>query len=441
MSTITVALGTSTPTSITVVATSTSMSPAANRRITSSFSSAGIRPCSTIDAQVAERSLDERGGDVGDGQRRPPRLVARRRRPAPPSRTPARRRSAGTPRRPGGRRPPPRGPAASPAPARPAAPAGTTVVWIGDAAGGQLAQGRDVEVAEHRHRDRSRDRRRGHDQHMRRCEAGLGASARPAARRRTGAARRRRPGRGRRTCTLSSSSAWVPTTIPAAPDAMSSRAAGARRGRHRAGQQRDPGAPSSPRRASRPRPAGRAWPRSPGGAGGEHLGRREQGRLATGVDDLEHRAQRHDGLARADLALQQPLHRVSRPSSAAMTSPISCWPAVSSNGSLASNLAARPPRGAAAGSAVERSAPASGAGPARSAGRTPRRTAAGRAPAAKSAGPAGWWISAQGLVVAGQAAAHVVRRQAAGPGPGRAPPAPSPTQAVSVRDGDAGDAG
>ncbi len=42
----TVALGTSTPTSITVVATRTSTSPAANACITASFSSGAIRPCS-----------------------------------------------------------------------------------------------------------------------------------------------------------------------------------------------------------------------------------------------------------------------------------------------------------------------------------------------------------------------------------------------------------
>ena len=43
---------------------------------------------------------------------------------------------------------------------------------------------------------------------------------------------------------------------------------------------------------------------------GEHLGGREQRRLAPGVDDAQHRAERHDGLAGADLALEQPVHRV-----------------------------------------------------------------------------------------------------------------------------------
>ncbi len=45
ITTIVEAFGTSTPTSITVVAISTSISPAANRVITESFSSAGSRPC------------------------------------------------------------------------------------------------------------------------------------------------------------------------------------------------------------------------------------------------------------------------------------------------------------------------------------------------------------------------------------------------------------
>ena len=43
---------------------------------------------------------------------------------------------------------------------------------------------------------------------------------------------------------------------------------------------------------------------------GEDLGGREEGGLSTAVDDLEHRPQRHEGLAGADLALEQPVHRV-----------------------------------------------------------------------------------------------------------------------------------
>src|SRR5262249_60945091 len=46
--------------------------------------------------------------------------------------------------------------------------------------------------------------------------------------------------------------------------------------------------------------------------GREHLGRSEYRRLTPGVDDLQHSAQRAHGLARADLALQQTVHRVGR---------------------------------------------------------------------------------------------------------------------------------
>ena len=41
---------------------------------------------------------------------------------------------------------------------------------------------------------------------------------------------------------------------------------------------------------------------------GQHLGGGEQHRLVSGVDHLQHGTQRHEGLAGADLALQEPLH-------------------------------------------------------------------------------------------------------------------------------------
>ena len=42
---------------------------------------------------------------------------------------------------------------------------------------------------------------------------------------------------------------------------------------------------------------------------GERLGGRHQRRLVTVLDRAQHRVQRHDRLAAADLAHQQPLHR------------------------------------------------------------------------------------------------------------------------------------
>ena len=67
---------------------------------------------------------------------------------------------------------------------------------------------------------------------------------------------------------------------------------------------------------------------------GEHLGRGEQRGLAAGVDHLQHRPQRHDGLAGADLALQQPVHRVlGGQLRGRARSPTSRCPSVSANGS------------------------------------------------------------------------------------------------------------
>ena len=42
---------------------------------------------------------------------------------------------------------------------------------------------------------------------------------------------------------------------------------------------------------------------------GKDFRRRQQRALVPGVDHLQHRQQRHDSLARADLALQHPVHR------------------------------------------------------------------------------------------------------------------------------------
>ena len=81
-------------------------------------------------------------------------------------------------------------------------------------------------------------------------------------------------------------------------------------GAHRAGEQRDGGGVG----VAAEHPPGRQVAEHRGDRAvvllGEHLGGREQRRLGTGVDDPQHRPQRHQRLAGADLALEQPVHRV-----------------------------------------------------------------------------------------------------------------------------------
>ena len=110
--------------------------------------------------------------------------------------------------------------------------------------------------------------------------------------------------------TVSWISACVPTTMPASPLTIVEQRGAPGGGRLRPGEQGDPGADvgaaEQPALGERPEHRGdRAVVLLR-----EHLGRREQRGLAAGVDDGEHRPQRHDGLAGADLALEQPVHRV-----------------------------------------------------------------------------------------------------------------------------------
>ncbi len=146
--TITVAFGTSTPTSITVVATSTSISPARNAAMIASRSLAGTCPCISAEPQPVQMTRFE--FVVGfDGRRRLDLVGALDQRAHHVRLTPGRDLFAHhVPRdglfelapRPGSddRR----------------------------AAGRQLVEHRDVEVAVDRHRRRARDRRRGHHQHV-----------------------------------------------------------------------------------------------------------------------------------------------------------------------------------------------------------------------------------------------------------------------------------
>ena len=111
-------------------------------------------------------------------------------------------------------------------------------------------------------------------------------------------------------CTGSDSSACVPTTIPACPLAASSRLLRRSAAFCGAGQQRDPRADLGAAEHPALRQVAEQRAQRAGVLRGEHRRRGEQRGLAARVDHLEHRAQRDDRLARADLALQQPLHRV-----------------------------------------------------------------------------------------------------------------------------------
>ena len=150
-----VAFGTSTPTSITVVATSTSSSPRLERahqlapvgRLQPAVQAArrGSRASSPRRSRSASCSAAR-----GDATSRTPRSAGRRRTPAAPRR--GARAGACTPRRPAPRRP--------------------SAVTIGRRFAGGLAISVTREVAVDRERERARDRRRGHVQHVRRAALG-----------------------------------------------------------------------------------------------------------------------------------------------------------------------------------------------------------------------------------------------------------------------------
>ena len=121
---------------------------------------------------------------------------------------------------------------------------------------------------------------------------------------------------------------------------------------------------------------------------GERLGRRHQRRLGARLDRAQHRVERDDGLAGADLAHQQPLHRpVARrrprrsPPSRVRWSPVGVNGSESrqpARGQRARRRRARPrgrPRGAARGGAAARSA---------AAGTRRRRAGGGRPPGRRS---------------------------------------------------------
>ena len=161
--TITVAFGTSTPTSITVVATSTSSSPARNAAIVASLSRRRHPPVQQPEPQPAQLAgLQPLVRLLG---RADLELLA----------TP---RSAGTRRTPGGRPRPRRAPAPTPRPRSSGlGPAHHLASCDRRAARRQLVEHRHVEVAVDGHRRGARDRRRRHHQHV-----GHGLAARPSPR-------------------------------------------------------------------------------------------------------------------------------------------------------------------------------------------------------------------------------------------------------------------
>ncbi len=106
-----------------------------------------------------------------------------------------------------------------------------------------------------------------------------------------------RPRRAKRT--VGSISAWVPKISPSSPLASWFRACAAGRRRRRPGEQRE-----------RDRLFGEQPAEGDRVLLGERLGRRHQHRLVAGFQRPQHRVDGDHGLARADLAHQQPLHRL-----------------------------------------------------------------------------------------------------------------------------------
>ena len=106
------------------------------------------------------------------------------------------------------------------------------------------------------------------------------------------------------------SKAWVPMTIPAVPEAAWSVASRRRAAGGRPGDQDDArGVLGRAESAT----AGQFAEHAGDGLvmlSGQHLGWCQQRGLAAGVDHCQHRSQRDHGLAGADLALQQSLHRL-----------------------------------------------------------------------------------------------------------------------------------
>ena len=183
-------------------------SPAANRRITSSLTSAAAGR-----AAARRRSPASSPCAPASGATSSTAAVATRRLSAVVVGV-ARRRSAGTRRTPGVR------PSTSSRARSQTRSEPVRLVRERDDGGGdrlppgrQLAQRRGLEVAEHRHRNGARDRRRGHHEHVRRRRSPCSRSAsRCSTPNRCCSSTTTRP--RSKNCTVFSSRAWVPITMP-----------------------------------------------------------------------------------------------------------------------------------------------------------------------------------------------------------------------------------
>jgi hypothetical protein len=272
--TITVALGTSIPTSITVVATSTSTSPAANARITASFSSPGICPW---------RSASRSSGKTSRAAARTPRWPSG----APPSPTPP---PAGRPGTPAAPPAPARGRRRAPSPRSPAAERRPHRL----SAGGTLVEHGEIEVAVERQRERAGDGGGRHHQHV-----GLLAELRSASRCRTPkrccSSTTARPSRWY--STDSWISACVPTTSCASPLPMlpAPRAAPPRAGRPVRSRPRTGRSPSSDRRVRSVLLR-------------QDLRGRHQRRLVAVLHGAQHREERDHRLPGSHVPLEEAVH-------------------------------------------------------------------------------------------------------------------------------------
>lgn len=309
MITMAVAFGTFTPTSMTVVATRTWVSPAAKRRMTASLSSGCIRPCSTSTPRPwrgpltswAAMSRTARGGRFSassSGDFFPDFFGSSSSSPMRgqttyawwPFSTSSRTRSQVRARKWG------------------LSAAGTTWLAMGERPSGELVEDRGLQVAEDGHGDRARDGGGRHDEEVGRL---LALTAQGVALLDAEAVLLVHDDQtqvvelhlvlDQRVC--------ADDDAGLARDQVQERLSAAC-GAHRPGEQHHLGGVLGAAQHPALGQLAHHLGDRPVVLLGEHLGGREHGRLTTGVDDGEHGAQRHHRLARTHFALEQPVHRM-----------------------------------------------------------------------------------------------------------------------------------